>query len=397
MGWFRDGLKAVAERVNPWSVRLQAASGGVSGGRSLGGGVPLDVSDAVNQFVGVGVGNALAAVEACAGLWQSAFEHANVEVNGKSVFDEVLLGRLRYEISPRMMGQVGRALIMSGEIVYRKYTGSLGLYPEVYFVLAQNHQVSGLANPMFWKYDVTLNSPNGTEETGGIARERYDNQPAMDVLHVMYASHYDTPWVGMSPLLGAKQTLSLMKNVEGLLQDETSAKTGYIVLVPPSMEVELEDGSRMSSAGHVKESYLTASRRMAFFEGSDPGPGESGLQRDLWRQVRLGFLMEDSNRAFRSDLRDDICAACGVPVSLVASGQPSASIREGMRQFSDNAVAPKLRVVAEELSKKIGEDVRSMPDLSHDIASIGRAYGALTGKEDPMSTDEASKFMGLRY
>lgn len=388
MGWFMDKLRAAVGGGRSAPMRLQASAG-----------VPLDLEEAVGYRLGTSVGNALAAVEVCASHWQSAFEHANVEVDGRSVYAERDMGKFRYAITPRMMGQIGRAFIREGEVVFLKRDRPMGLFPEVYFLLAQSQNIQGAADPMFWRYDVMLNGPSGNQNANddGIRRERYRDVPASEVAHFMYATYFDTPWVGMSPLLGAKKTFSLMRNVEELLLSETTAKTGYIALVPSSMEVELEDGSRMNSAEYIKEKYLAASSRMAFFEGNDLGPGESAMQRELWRQVRFGFLMEDSNREFRNDLRDDICAACGVPTALVASNQPSASIREGMRQFSDNTIAPKLRVVADELSEKIGKDVRIVPDLSHDIASIGRAWGALTGKMDPMSSEEANKVVGIRY
>ena len=381
-------------------VGLTFASG-ASGSR-------VSVSDHVEyrekMSMGVSFGHALAAIEMCAGVWQGAFERANVVVNGRSVYEDRLLGRCRYGVTSRMLGQIGRGFIRNGEVVFLKRMRPLGLYPEVYFLLGQDHNVRGEADPMFWRYDVTVNGPgrgrlDGSENyKEGMSRGRMDDVAGDRVAHFMYMTYPDAPWLGVSPLLGSKKTLDILLNVEQMLSEESEATGGYIVPVPTKHDIRSADGQVASNTQQIKEMFMRATYRMAFMDSGKVNPqGMSDDVRNLWNQIRLGFEMVDSNRAFRHDIRDDICAACGVPVSLVASGQPSASIREGMRQFSDSAVAPKLRVVAEELSHKMEEDVRIMPDLSHDISSLGRAYSALTGKEDPMSQDEAEKFLGLRY
>ena len=387
MGWIMDGLRE-AVRMN---------SGGVSSGRSSFQGLPLDAI--LEERLGVEIGNALACVEVCSNLWQSAFEHAKVMVDGVSLYDEQDVGLFRYGVTARMLGQIGRAMVRTGEMVYLVEESMSGLYPQVYFIVAQNYQVYGMADPRFWSYDLVVNSPNGSAEEAAMSgdafrRQSYPGTPASKVVHFMHTSLDETPWIGVGPLLGSKTTFDMLKVLEAMLRAEVDASSGYVVVVPSRDDVELE-GSQMSGTQSLKETYLSATRRFMFSEDGNAGMGDGGMNQEFWRQVRLGFLMEESNRAFRNDLQRDVYAACGVPESLIASGRDSSAIREGMRQFTDMTIGPKLRVVAEELSQKMMRNVSIVPNLAHDAASIARAFSALTNRESGMAPEDALEILGL--
>ena len=302
------------------------------------------------------------AYETAAGLWERAFESANIREGGPAAD----------AITPAVLAHIGRQLIAAGESLHilRVTTAGPALIP------AYTWDIGG--SPDAWTYEVTLPGPDTTDTV---------HLPAEGVVHCRYASDPAEPWRGISPLAGDTAQLAAM--LERRLLDEASLPTAMLLPIPPSA-----DRAALAAdlkAGGSKLAIVDAIAGSAW-GGSTPGvnTGAAG-----WSSVRIGADPPASLIALRAAVSSSLLAACGVPIELLERTD-GAGRREAWRQFLHGAVSPVGRRVAAELAVKL-----EAPDLYLDFESLfasdlsgrARAFQSMVGAG--MEPDKAAMLAGL--
>ena len=310
---------------------------------------------------------ATGALEASASIVARCF--AAAEVQGPDVF--------RQALTPAVMSMIGRALIRSGEILFRIDTegGKFSLLPCCSF------DVRGNAYPASWRYRLSLSGP-GTIIT-------LDPVPGAGVAHIRYQSDPDRPWRGVGPLQSASLAGKLSAETMKALGDEVSGPRGSLLPIP----VEGAD----SSVSELKADIRALAGSIATVESQGAGwGGDSGNSRPHgdWHPVRLGAdppraLIEQCDMASR-----EVFAACGIPISLfvdsIGTGQ-----RESYRRLLHSTIVPISRIVEAELSAKLDTSIKLSFDalFAGDLSGRARAFQSLV--KGGMDLTKAAALAGL--
>ena len=151
--------------------------------------------------------SATGALESCAGLVSRCFSAIEVTAPPHA------LGAL----GPGTLGQIGRALIRSGEIVY--YLDVQG--GELMMLPAESWDVGGGSDPSTWHYRISLGGPDRTMTL--------DPVPSAGVVHIKYSTDPSTPWRGVGPIESASLAGKLSAAVSAALGDELSGPVGALL------------------------------------------------------------------------------------------------------------------------------------------------------------------------
>ena len=302
-----------------------------------------------------------AAVEVAAGWWQRAFASAEIQPGG-------VVANL---LEPHL-GAIGRALIVTGEIVFAIDTSGEGLT----LIPASTVTVMGDPNPDSWAYKLTLPGPSTT-----ITRDL----PADRVVHLMYTRSRTSPWRGISPIEASRTTLELLSNLEQRLAEEAGQPVGAVIPVP-----------NVSSAGGLLQSLRNLKGRLQLVETTNQGwgVGQGGVPTGDFSPRRIGGNPPEATIQLRRQVEQSILAACGVPVTTLG-GSTDAASREGLRQFLHVGVAPVARDIAQVLSRKFGQEISF--DWGHlwaaDIQGRARSFQSMVG--GGMAVEKAAALAGL--
>lgn len=303
-----------------------------------------------------------AGLETAAALYGSAFAAARVE--GTTI------------ITPEILSNIGRSLIRRGETLYVMMGAGMGLE----LLQAHSWDITGGYMPSTWRYSASLPAPSATE--------RVIRAPADQVVHPRYSVDASRPWVGVPPLGWATGTGALLAIVERVLQDESGGTRGYVLPLPA--------GGDDAEVTALKNDLGSLQGRTALVEttASGWGGGRADAPVSDWRPRRIGPDYPGSVVELRRDAMRAVVAACGVPLGLMDGGEASA-LRESWRLFLHGAVAPLARIVADELSAKLGRDVRlDFTELwAADVQGRARAFQSLTG--GGMDVARAAALAGL--
>ena len=293
-----------------------------------------------------------AALEACAMLYSSCFAVAKVEPDVQGV-------------TPEVLALIARNLIRQGADLHliEIEDGMVKLRP------VGTWHVIGPPDPAAWRYRVDTFGP-----TDHVTRY----VPAASVLHTKYAVDPVRPWLGIPPLGWASATASLAGGLERTLADEASAPVAQLLTVPS----DGGDGGDDDPLAALKIDLASAKGKSVLVETTAAGwgAGAGGAPRQDWRQSRIGFEPPDVARVVRSDVFQNVAAACGVPGVLLDPRSEGTSQREGLRRFAHLALEPLGALVADELARKL-----DMPSLrlnfgqlfASDLAGRARAVGIL--------------------
>ena len=311
--------------------------------------------------------NATGALEACAGLYARSFAAATVEPEMPT-------------LTPSVMAMIARALIRRGEIVYQidVENGRLVLHP------VGDCDVRGSADPSTWAYRCVRHGPSRTETT---------LLSAAEVLHFRYATEPSRPWRGVSPLGWAHRLGDLIGNAETRLSQEASGTVGRVLPMPQ----DGGDGTDADPNAMLKADLAKASGRLHFVETTSAGFGEGRVAAPSqdWAQKRIGPMPDSEFAKLRESAGMSVCAACGVPPSLLFSISDGTLARESYRAFLHSAVRPVARMMADEIEAKMG--TRPVFDFNalyaHDLA--GRAQSFQRFAAGGMEVDKALALTGL--
>ena len=134
--------------------------------------------------------------------------------------------------------------------------------------------------------------------------------------------------------------------------------------------------------------------KIALIETGDWG-GAAGGGNVVLKPERLGPEPTAALVELFKVSREDVLSSCGVNPSLVMDAQGTAQ-REAYRQFLFGTVAPLGRMVAAELTAKLGAPIKlDWEELrASDIAGRARAFGTMVSTGG-MDVDRAAALSGL--
>ena len=340
----------------PWQKRQSAGGGGFTN---------LYLQSQLLRAEGVQKSSTtgLAAVEASARFYRSAFQSAEIEGDGMGVLTPILLGHIAQELIRR-----GQSLL---EI--RHGMNGVRLLPSSYWYAV------GSADPETWAFQVTADGPTDTE-TRVVLHE--------DVVFCRYAFDPRSPWIGVGPMQAAIRSGTLAANLESALGDEASAAVAMIVPFPERSLPEGDgDEPEFDPLGTLTDQLAKLRGALALVESTSGGHGDRGQapQTD-WKQMRLGPQFTEPQVKLREAVTRSIYSACGIPAALVDPTAAAAS-REAFREFVFNSVLPLARGVETELSEKLGSEIKlSFRKLmASDVQGRARAVKSLTDSGTPLA------------
>ena len=303
----------------------------------------------------------LAAVEAAAGLWSRAFASATVLPTTSSTL----------ALSPGILASIGRGLAVKGEVLF-----AIDFLDGLVLTQAHRWEVRGGARPETWTYLCEFPVPGGVHKR---------TLSADSVIHLRYATRPEKPWQGISPLGMASETQALAGWLEKRLAEEVATATAYVLPLP--------EGHTDSVA--LKADLKKGGGRLHLVDTTAGGFGDGpvGAPRRNWETSRLGASPPESLGKLRSDVKNDIFGAYGIPSSIHGTG---GSARESYRQFLASTIQPLSKIIIEELGDKLDTPTLAL-DFTElraaDIAGRARAYGVLINAGMPPA--EAAEATGL--
>ncbi len=311
---------------------------------------------------------ALAAVEACVGLWERGLAEATVSPASAA---------LRPVTAP-FLALVGRGLAWRGEFV-----GAIEVADGMVTVLpATSWDVRGAdANPLAWRYRVDLSGPSDT-----VSRQL----PAEAVLHVRLADPR-SPWRGRSPLSRSKATADLAAELEGGLTREARVPVTRIVTIAQGFNAmeQVRDFQRAVPKGGILTTLIGQSET-------------TQVPTQRYTPARMGPDPNETAEALRSHVGEDIANAYGVPAALFTAQGDGSGQREGWRRFWAGTMQPLAMLLQDELRLKLDtaatvtlESLRASDEDGRSRAVARRAQAAAIFKKMGLSDDEALRRAGL--
>ena len=334
------------------------------------------VSALAAQAGGVSIGDpgGLAALEVAAGLYSRAFADATVEGSPAAVA----------ALTPQVRSLIARDVIRRGESVHliEVEDGGIRLAP------AGSWDVRGNAPEASWWYRADLFGPSGN-----VTR----HVPGAAVVHCRWAVDPSRPWYGISPLGWARLSATLAANLETRLGEEAGGAVAHLLPIPlaePDGDAADDDTDPLAQ---IRKDIAAARGRTAVVETTAAGWGEgkaAAPQAD-WQPRRIGADPPATLAELRSDSGLWVLGACGVPPSLATMPADGTGQREGWRRFLHGSVEPLGKLVAAELSAKLGGPVRLNFDslFASDLSGRARAFQSMVG--GGMDVGKAAALAGL--
>ena len=308
-----------------------------------------------------------AAVEAAAGALARAFASAEITP----------VTRTTRVVTPDVLAQIGRALIVHGEIVFViEVTGS----GDVTLTPASGWDVTGGADPRSWRYRCDLAGPSGSVT---IFRS------TESVIHCRYSVDPARPWQGVGPLDRARLSGRLAAELEAALGDEASGTRGHLLPVPTDGQDDSVSELRRDIGSLKGKTALVETTAAAWGDGRPMAP------RGDYEPKRIGANPPASLATLRSDAALAVLSACGVPVELVTPGDGT-SAREGLRRFLHLTVQPLATCIAAELGVKLDTPNLTLSFdklFASDLSGRARAFQSMVG--GGMAVDRAAALAGL--
>ena len=330
---------------------------------------------ALQSQASTGGSSATAATEMAAGLLARSL--AGAKVSGP--------GYIRAAVTPGVLAQIGRALILRGESMHMidvSEAGIVRLFPVASWMF------TGSYDQKSWVVDVDLAGPSMTTTR----RVGYEG-----VVHVTWGTNPGSPHAGVSPLKFSAISSKLNSEVERSLADEVSGPIANLLAVPDSASGENADGDPAADPlAALSGDIRNARGRSILVETTSGGWGEgrSAAPRKDFVPSRLGPAPGAALVQLRADAQYAILAACGVSPSIFDPSAPGTAQREGLRRTFLNLVQPIARLVQLELSVKLEAEIRlDFDQWAGDLVGRASAFSKLV--QSGKSLDEAANLTGL--
>ncbi len=330
---------------------------------------------ALQSQASTGGSSATAATEMAAGLLARSL--AGAKVSGP--------GYIRAAVTPGVLAQIGRALILRGESMHMidvSEAGIVRLFPVASWMF------TGSYDQKSWVVDVDLAGPSMTTTR----RVGYEG-----VVHVTWGTNPGSPHAGVSPLKFSAISSKLNSEVERSLADEVSGPIANLLAVPDSASGENADGDPAADPlAALSGDIRNARGRSILVETTSGGWGEgrSAAPRKDFVPSRLGPSPGAALVELRRDAQAAILAACGVSPSIFDPSATGTAQREGLRRTFLNLIQPIARLVQLELSVKLEAEIRlDFDQWAGDL--IGRASAFSKLVQSGKSLEEAANLTGL--
>ena len=274
-------------------------------------------------------------------------------------------------LSPGILAAIGRGLAVRGGVLF-----AIDYEDGVKLTQASTWEVRGGTRPETWTYLAEFAVPGGV---------RKRTMSAESVVHLRYATRPGSPWQGISPLGMASETQALATWLEKRLAQEVSTATAYVLPLPEGR----------SEATALKADLKKGGGRLHLVDttATSWGDGKQSAPVQDWVSKRLGASPPETLGKLRSDVKNDIFGAYGIPSSIHGTG---GSARESYRQFLASTIIPLSRLILEELADKLDTPTLAF-DFSElraaDIASRARALKQMV--DAGLSVEEAKALAGL--
>ena len=308
------------------------------------------------------VSGLVASLEIITGWWGRGFQSADIQPAG------VVADLLRPHLAV-----IGRSLVTRGEMVFYIDTDgdAMALLP------ASNHHVEGNPNPESWQYTLTLTGPTETI-TRTLGADR--------VLHLQYAADAAHPWRGVSPIGESATTKGLMSILETRLTEEISGGVGTVIPQPNA-----------NAAATLQAQLRNLKGKLALVESTNQawGSGNQGVPTGDFSPRRLGGAPPEPTVLLRRQVEQSLLASAGVPVTVLDSGDGTAS-REAFRQFLHLTIQPVALNIAAQIAARFDMDTIefSFDRLwAADISGRARAFQSMVG--GGMEVGKAASLAGL--
>ena len=275
---------------------------------------------------------------------------------------------------------MGRDLIRNGDsmhVIRMTRDGDVQLIPASSWHFEGNH------DPDSWMVRVTAYGPS-TSTTW--------NLPAASVVFVRWGSTPGQPYVGTGPLSWAHTTARLQSESERSLADEARGPLAQMIAIP----TDGGDGDDDDPLKVMKADIRTARGKALLVETSAAGWGEgktAAPQRD-WKAERLGPNPPESMPMVARQTFAAVLAACGCSAAMFDDSDGT-SKREAQRIFLHGTVRPLGKLLAAELSMKLGTEITLNFDqlYMHDLAGRAQAFQKLVA--GGMDVAKAAGLSGL--
>lgn len=319
-------------------------------------------------------------LESASRLYQSAFAGTQ-PVSGSGVVAAAL--------SADQLGQAGRDYIQRGEAVFLIHTRpELQLEP---VIITDAHGRPGQVT-----YTVRREGPDESIEleTGG-----------QDIIHAIFERDSARPYIGTPPWISGGHAARAVAALERWIGDEAGGSQGWTFASAfensssggqgaapterQSRQVRQTGRARFGDTRGEVVPLPTQHRPLMHANSVGPAPGTADR---LWR-----FGPEFANPApmLYQQLRAVVAASCGVPPLLLSDAAGGPAVRDAYRWWISTQVAPLTRVLAAELTRKLGAEVRlELPESrTADIQSRARAVHSLT--QSGVKLEQALELTGL--
>ena len=241
-------------------------------------------------------------------------------------------------LNPETLGHIARSLLLTGNYIGSIYVDQrtgLTLLPTTYW------DIFGGVMPETWRYSVDMAAPGGRTITRTVGAD--------GIVHCRINTSLVQPWRGVSPLVEAGLSSTLLGNLETRLGEEANGRSGYLLPIPEGLSEPAETQLRADL------STLKGGIKLVETTSGGHGQGRNNAPLQDWKPQRLGADFPTGNVELRKQAGADVLAALGVPSALM-SGEGSAS-REAWRHTIVTALGPMARLVATELSNKLEQPI----------------------------------------
>ena len=308
--------------------------------------------------------DAIAAVEACVGLYARGMSGARVTPDWAADL-----------VTADWIGAAVRRMGTAGEAVFQ-VDASEG---EVRLLPAVTSRVEGGIAPETWWYELSLAQPVGATVTRWV--------PRAGVLHFRWAHDPAAAWRGVSPLALAGGTVELARRAEAFMHKEVERGGVQGVFSTPN------------DLGEEQEDRINA-------QMNDPANagGWITLGDDIRPHVIRTFgKVDESVSATHLALTRAIAAAYQVPRALVEDSDGTGA-REAYRQLYRSRLYPMARGIEAELRRVLGPEISlslsplraaDMQGAARGVASLAAALeklpeGAMAAREAILASIESS-------
>ena len=291
---------------------------------------------------------------------------AAIGLTARAIASARVTGTRAENVTPAMLDQMVRSMMVDGEAVYRIDTDD---YPPTFTPARTPITVLGGPDPATWSYQLDMPGPTTSE---------WQQLPADSVLHVMWATTPDCSWRGISPLRGP--TALMLARIDAALAAEAAGGGGYMVPIEFPREAELSDEQLTALQASFKARYNTG-------DGSThPFILVAGGKAD--KPERWGINPPQHLVTLREQVEHTVVQALGIPASLLATVGTNTADQAALRRWRVTTLEPLARTIAREITAKLGEPVTLDLDsiTTTESAMVARAIKGYVEAGLPLDT-----------